>query len=97
MSILKSDITPALINQIIENSLCFNLNVWHVDHPTHQIDWRVVAIYVRSLNFISMLFLSREFGSDRNPFSHTKESQLKVCLKGPFWPVFDTLKDSVRL
>ena len=38
MSILKSDITPALINQIIENSLCFNLNVWHVDHPTHQID-----------------------------------------------------------
>ena len=26
------------IHQIIEDSLCFNLNVWHVDHPTHQID-----------------------------------------------------------
>ena len=48
--------------------------VWHVDQPTHQIDWCVDANYVRLLNFISMFFLADYFCSEWNISSHNQGS-----------------------
>ena len=60
--------------------------VWHVDQPTHQIDWCVDANYVRLLNFISMFFFANYFCSEWNISSHNQGS--------PFWKsALNTLKD----
>ena len=67
--------------------------------PPHSSDWLTCCSNLCPLIkfYFHVVPFPRVFGSDRNPSSQTKFTQSKVCLKGPFWPVFDTLKDSVRL